>query len=233
MGKGGKADGENALTVLLHGKAVDVSDFSRRHPGGSKVLRIFRDRDATEIFESYHSERAKKMMQAMISNADAAGTVHTERTLAIMADFKALDEKAHSLGCYKTSWPHELMKLTLVFGSLAIGATMMHASVAMSTYSIMFFAVGMFLFCFGEYQAGWVGHDYAHHSVFRSVLWNDAFASVLGGVVQGYDLGWWKARHNTHHTCTNEEGNDPDIKTAPLLTYVSNALNPAKVVDSA
>ena len=42
---------------------------------------------------------------------------------------------------------------------------------------------------------------------------------------QGYSVGWWRARHNTHHLVTNEDGNDPDIKTAPLLVYVRN--NPA------
>jgi len=42
------------------------------------------------------------------------------------------------------------------------------------------------------------------------------------GMVQGYSVGWWRARHNTHHVCTNEDGNDPDIKTSPVLIYVRN-----------
>ena len=54
--------------------------------------------------------------------------------------------------------------------------------------------------------------------------WNNAVGYALG-MWQGYSVGWWRARHNTHHLMTNEDGNDPDIKTAPLLVYVRN--NPA------
>ena len=54
--------------------------------------------------------------------------------------------------------------------------------------------------------------------------WNNAVGYALG-MWQGYSVGWWRARHNTHHLVTNEDGNDPDIKTAPLLVYVRN--NPA------
>jgi fatty acid desaturase len=42
------------------------------------------------------------------------------------------------------------------------------------------------------------------------------------GAWQGYAVGWWRARHNTHHLVTNEHGNDPDIMTAPVLVYVRN-----------
>ena len=52
MGKGGRAPKapEEPLTVYLKGKVVDVTKFTRTHPGGSKALRIFKDRDATEQF---------------------------------------------------------------------------------------------------------------------------------------------------------------------------------------
>jgi hypothetical protein len=77
---------------------------------------------------------------------------------------------------------------------------------------------------------GWLGHDYSHHAVFQSVFANDAVSAVCGWL-QGYELYWWKARHNTHHISTNEEGNDPDIVLMPLFHYVfgrtsvANSLN--------
>jgi len=64
MGKGGdsappfgqrKPGQEEAISVHLYGKKVDVSKFSKTHPGGAKALRIFDNRDATEQFEMYHS----------------------------------------------------------------------------------------------------------------------------------------------------------------------------------
>ena len=78
--------------------------------------------------------------------------------------------------------------------------------------------LGCLMFVLGTHQAGWVGHDYSHHSVFASPVVNDWVASVVG-CMQGYEVGWWKARHNTHHVVTNEVGNDPDIKTSPVFHF--------------
>mmetsp|Transcript_9522 Transcript_9522/g.22227 ORF Transcript_9522/g.22227 Transcript_9522/m.22227 type:complete len:282 (-) Transcript_9522:371-1216(-) len=88
---------------------------------------------------------------------------------------------------------------------------------------------------FGFYLDGWLAHDYLHHSVFKgsvakTVTWNNAVGYFLG-FVQGYDVGWWRARHNTHHVCTNEDGSDPDIKTAPLLIYVRGNPKIAKALN--
>merc|ERR1719390_130745 len=59
------------------------------------------------------------------------------------------------------------------------------------------------------------------------VLINNIFGFVLG-MWQGFAPGWWRARHNTHHLVTNEKGNDPDIKTAPVLTFVRGSPSLAK-----
>ena len=39
---------------------------------------------------------------------------------------------------------------------------------------------------------------------------------------KGTSLLAWKLRHNTHHACTNEVGNDPDIKLSPALHFFEN-----------
>lgn len=39
----------------IHGKAYDLEKFMSRHPGGYRPLMVSRGRDATELFESYHS----------------------------------------------------------------------------------------------------------------------------------------------------------------------------------
>eukprot|EP00967_Tisochrysis_lutea_P009129 scaffold10846_cov32-Tisochrysis_lutea.AAC.3 len=59
MGKGGdgaaRLSRNESIEVHLYGKVLDVSAFSKSHPGGAKALRIFHQRDATEQFEMYHS----------------------------------------------------------------------------------------------------------------------------------------------------------------------------------
>jgi len=78
---------------------------------------------------------------------------------------------------------------------------------------------GLFSIGFGMFQSGWVSHDYLHHAVLPSVYWNDVIGDIFG-ILQGYDKGWWKARHNAHHVTTNEVSHDPDIAIAPLLHFV-------------
>jgi hypothetical protein len=56
MGKGGRgaaseATADDEFFVHIHGKKIDCRKWSRSHPGGSKALRIFKDRDATEQFD--------------------------------------------------------------------------------------------------------------------------------------------------------------------------------------
>ena len=95
-------------------------------------------------------------------------------------------------------------------------------------FSVYAYAGAVLMFA-GMQQAGWLGHDYAHHSVLkdgRKQVWmNDAIACCCGWL-QGYELMWWKARHNTHHVATNETGNDPDIKTSPVFTFLRHYVGP-------
>lgn len=56
MGKGGRGSAsadiaDDEFFVHIHGKSIDCRKWSRHHPGGSKALRIFKDRDATEQFD--------------------------------------------------------------------------------------------------------------------------------------------------------------------------------------
>ena len=57
--KGGKSAVTGPMYVHLHGKRVDVSRWASQHPGGKKILAIFRDRDATEQFTAMHSKDAQ------------------------------------------------------------------------------------------------------------------------------------------------------------------------------
>jgi len=208
--------------VKIYGKDIDVKEFAKRHPGGSKVLRIWKDRDATEVFEAYHSSKAHKMLQGMIKKSEEADmnleSSKVHETPMGKAFQKLIDEMKAD-GLYQLGWfgyVDELFKVLLVTLPVIWGAWAIKTRTAP--------LLGLSLMAFGFYMGGWVSHDWLHHSLLKSVAWNDRIGRLLG-FWQGYEEGWWKARHNTHHICTNEDGNDPDIRTAPLLTFIRN--NPA------
>jgi len=228
MGKGGaSAEAVAAATikpskpvetveVYLFGKRVDVTKFLRSHPGGSKALKIFQNRDATEQFLSYHSPKARKMVDAMSRNAlDAPAEAMVVSEGVVGKDFEALRQQLFSMGLYEPDYADETFKLFITLGPGVLGARLLHSGMP---------CLGAFLIAFSFYLCGWTAHDYLHHAVFketqtRLVLWNNVMGFLLG-MWQGFSPGWWRARHNTHHLVTNEKGNDPDIKTAPVLTFV-------------
>jgi len=52
------------ITVHFEGKAIDVQDWTRYHPGGAKILKIFHERDCTAQCYATHSKQAMSMMRA-------------------------------------------------------------------------------------------------------------------------------------------------------------------------
>jgi len=216
--KSSRFDGEQ-IQIILYGKLVDVSSWAKKHPGGVKILRIFHQRDATEQFEAFHSEKAKELALKMRKGAlDAPKEVSQPSQSQVARDFVALKQKLVSLGFFKPNVLDEIFKVLLIVISLAVGIYLLRAF----PDNWLMFLLGATLHAFALQQCGWVGHDYSHHSVFASPSLNDNIAKIFGSA-QGLSLAWWKARHNTHHVVTNEVGNDPDIKTSPVFTFFAQS----------
>jgi fatty acid desaturase len=73
-------------------------------------------------------------------------------------------------------------------------------------------------------QIAFLGHDAAHRQIFKSGRWNDWTSLVIANLFVGISYGWWKSKHNRHHSNPNMEGADPDID----LTAI--AMTPARAV---
>jgi len=231
MGKGGYTKGgvpkePQQTEVYLYGKRVDVTRFLHSHPGGAKALKIFANRDATEQFIMYHSPAAHKKMEMMARNAPDAPADSNVFGSKIGSDFEAMRKKFVDLGFYKPDYADETFKLFITLAPGILGTRLLHGGMP---------CLGAFLIAFSFYLCGWTAHDYLHHGVLKSsqtqlVTVNNVIGFLLG-MWQGFTPAWWRARHNTHHLVTNERGNDPDIKTAPALTFVRNSPAMAKTLN--
>ena len=61
-------------------------------------------------------------------------------------------------------------------------------------------------------QIGLLGHDVAHRQVFRSARLASLFGLVLGNLLLGIGMGWWRESHNgAHHNNPNHFDLDPNI----------------------
>lgn len=195
------------VIVRIHGKDVDVSQWMYSHPGGKKLLQIFANRDATQQFNAIHKgDLASKMLKTLPQtpskkqpNYSAAEKEFTEIINTLKPELS------------KVNLHYEALKLGYVWGMFFGGYYVCFVG---SQYKY----IGLTLMTLAMYQAGWIGHDYSHRSIFPSAKLNNYMSDALG-LIQGYSDVWWKARHNTHHMVTNELNNDPDIRTEPLLHF--------------
>lgn len=203
---------KQSVSIHLFGAEVDVTEWQDKHPGGRKLLKIFQNRDATQQFLAIHKgEAASKMLKSMAQKPLSAARPTDDsraRFRAAEAEFNEVVESMKPELC-KINPIYEILKLSYV------------VSFSMLGYAMCFRGhkyIGLSMICASLYQAGWVGHDYSHRSILASPSLNNKVSDYLGWL-QGYTDGWWKARHNTHHMVTNEVGNDPDVRTEPVLHF--------------
>lgn len=66
-------------------------------------------------------------------------------------------------------------------------------------------------------QLAFVGHDLGHNAVTHNMRRDTLTGSVLGSMLGGISIAWWKRSHNVHHVVTNSIEHDPDIQHLPLF----------------
>ena len=62
-----------------------------------------------------------------------------------------------------------------------------------------------------------IGHDLGHMSVTGSRDKDYDYGLVLGNLLTGISVGWWKSTHNVHHAVPNTLTSDPDIAHLPVF----------------
>jgi fatty acid desaturase len=191
--------------VQLNGMDVDVSQWMDKHPGGRKLLKIFANRDATQQFNAIHKgDAAAKMLKSLPQTPSKKKPNYAAAEKEFNEIIEALKPTLSKVNVH-----YEALKLGYVWGVFFGGYYACFMGYKM---------IGLIAMTLAMYQAGWIGHDYSHRSVFPSPKLNNYMSDALG-CIQGYSDVWWKARHNTHHMVTNELDNDPDIRTEPLFHF--------------
>jgi len=203
--------------LFFKGARIPINSYwIQNHPGGSKVLRVFDGRDATDQMLAMHSDEAIRKIEAM-----AGG----EKTKALRdahpkSDFQKLQDIAIEQNLFEASTWREAWKNLYSFGFAFFGIYLLIQGE--SPWK------GAFSLAFGWYQLGWTGHDWGHHTYLpestTAATWVCDFGCWMSGMLRGNTMLWWKLRHNTHHVVTNEVGADPDIKLAPLFNFFEDFL---------
>lgn len=160
------------------------------------------------MFANYHPARVYKLMLPHYFLGPVAD--YTESPF--VKGHRALRQTLLSEGLFETK-PSYYLGLYLWLAGL-LGASC-YCTLAQS--GLGWHLSGAALMALFWQQMAFVGHDMGHNAV--SHKWsNDNFHGlVVGNLLTGIGMGWWKRSHNVHHVCCNSIEHDPDIQHMPVF----------------
>ena len=50
-------------------------------------------------------------------------------------------------------------------------------------------------------QTAFLGHDAGHSCIFHNRFLDSMYGVMVGNVMTGISMAWWKDSHNVHHRC--------------------------------
>ena len=194
-----------SLDVRIHGKWYDLSGWRKGHPAGEHWIDYYDGRDATEVMDAFHSQKAREMYKRLPASSPETSAM-LELSVAPYSktelEFRKLRDDLEEQGWWERDMVHEATQLGL-WASCVIAAAATAHSVPLLSMSLLGISMT---------AAGWLGHDYVHGvDKFSDRLRN--FAALAAGLAPT----WWSDKHNKHHALTNEQGVDEDIATDPFL----------------
>jgi fatty acid desaturase/cytochrome b involved in lipid metabolism len=150
-----------------------------------------------------------------------------KRKEAIEKDFNELNERLVREGWYDAQpmkyWAAILRNIAILIG----GICLMLWSQKEQTHEFELLdsqltrriglTFGSMLIGFYFQNVAFAGHDAGHGSISGSFAIDKVIGIIIGNLLTGIDMGWWKSTHYVHHSATNSLHDDPDIQHMPLL----------------
>uniref|UniRef100_A0A8C6SXK8 Fatty acid desaturase 2 n=1 Tax=Neogobius melanostomus TaxID=47308 RepID=A0A8C6SXK8_9GOBI len=202
---------KNDQWLVIDRKVYDVTNWAKRHPGGS------------EPFIAFHPDQTfvQKFLKPLLVGelATHEPSQDSNKNTAVVADLRELVTHLRNKGMFVARpWffgLHMAQILLLEGGAWLLlwlwGTAGVWSPLSSDVWSVPFNAMSL------QVQVSWLQHDLGHSSVFKTTSWNHIAQRVLMGHIKGVSAQWWNHRHFQHHAKPNVFSKDPDIKMVKLL----------------
>ncbi|XP_008825335.1 acyl-CoA (8-3)-desaturase [Nannospalax galili] len=217
--------GREEKWLVIDRKVYNISDFSRRHPGGSRVISHYAGQDATDPFMAFHINKGlvKKYMNSLLIGelAPEQPSFEPTKNKELTDEFRELRTTVERMG---------LMKANRLFFLLYLLHILLLDVAAWLTLWVFGTSLAPFVLCAVllstvQAQAGWLQHDFGHLSVFSTSTWNHLLHHFVIGHLKGAPASWWNHLHFQHHAKPNCFRKDPDINMHPLFFALGKVLS--------
>lgn len=158
------------LLIRYNDDWYDLSSWRVAHPAGTHWIDGFRDRDATEVIDAFHSDEGQQMARRM-PRAKAPPGVNPPDVTSLTRSFRELRERLLADGWWKRDTRQEIQAIAPCLALIAAGTAMARTLPLLATIAL----------ALGSTAAGWLGHDYIHG---RGRLCN--WLRGFGGLVNGH-----------------------------------------------
>lgn len=199
------------LWIVVERKAYDITKFARSHPGGHLPLYAMAGKDATDAFEQYHPDSvwSKKLPNYHVGDVVGPKAANS----AFVQEMRELRQNLLQRGLFETDMTFYYKKAAWI-GSLFVLAVSLVVYGRGNTWVQLL--GGCFLGCFWQ-QLAFIGHDTGHNGITHVQSVDNTIGIMIGNVLGGVSIGWWKRSHNVHHIVCNSIEHDPDIQHLPAL----------------
>ncbi|EDO48554.1 predicted protein [Nematostella vectensis] len=211
--------------VVVEDSVYDLSKWIGHHPGGELPILYMAGRECTDVFKAFHPAWVftKKLPAFKIGKLD--DTRKEKKETSLSEDFEKLRQEIIEGGGLQTNYWFYIRlasMLALLFASIIY-------CVVFSNNVYIQVAAGILVAVFWQ-QMAFIGHDAGHHAIFHDEQWDDRLGLVVGNLLTGVSIGWWKKSHNAHHVVTNSVELDPDIQHLPVLAVTDKFFNSIKSI---
>nr|ARR97144.1 delta-5 fatty acid desaturase 2 protein [Haliotis discus discus] len=198
--------------LVIQGEVYNITDWARRHPGGSKVISHYAGQDATDAFRAFHNDLSfvKKYLKPIHIGSLREETKETE----VERDFRELRATAEKMNLFK---PNALF-FVLHLGHILLLEYMAYAVMAYFGTGWIPYILSLVFYSTVQAQSGWLQHDFGHISVFKNRYKLDHLMHLFTmGVTKGASPQWWNHMHYQHHAKPNVMNKDPDVRVEELF----------------
>uniref|UniRef100_A0A3B3THZ4 acyl-CoA (8-3)-desaturase n=1 Tax=Poecilia latipinna TaxID=48699 RepID=A0A3B3THZ4_9TELE len=158
--------------LVVNRKVYNITQWAKRHPGGSRIISHYAGEDATEAFSAFHPDL--KFVQKFLKPLLVGELAVTEpsqdegKNVTIIKDFESLRAQVEKEGLFKAK---------PLFFCLHLGHILLLEALAWLMVTYWGTSWTMTLLCalmltISQSQAGWLQHDFGHLSVFKKSRWN-------------------------------------------------------------
>ncbi|TSK13480.1 Fatty acid desaturase 2 [Bagarius yarrelli] len=210
--------------LVIERKVYNVTEWTKKHPGGRRILGHYAGEDATDAFTAFHPDQrfVRKYMKALLVGelAPSEPSQDNDKNAALTEDFRALRKQLEAQGLFRTSPLFFILYLghILLLEVLALALLWAFGNGWINTLVVAA------ILTTAQAQAGWLQHDFGHLSVFKKSTWDHLLHKFIIGHIKGASANWWNHRHFQHHAKPNVVSKDPDVNMLNMLVLVGPPL---------